>query len=164
MPINPILASALLSGAVGGVKTLVDADREGRQRRLAAEKARMSPWTGIKPNEVEEADPIGNTLQAVTTGISLGQGIENAGMANDLRAAEIDYLKSMTPEAFKAAAPEVAPAITAPAPAPTPSAPPPFSPAPMSNGWTGMEVPDLYHPSALKPNVLPGSPWMNYSR
>lgn len=55
----------------------VDAPRAERQRKLAAETARYSPWTNMVPGAVNEADPFGSALQMGTTGAMLGQGMQS---------------------------------------------------------------------------------------
>jgi hypothetical protein len=37
-----------------------DMGKESRQRQLAASTQRYSPWTGLKANDIEQANPIGD--------------------------------------------------------------------------------------------------------
>lgn len=73
---------AVIGGALGLGKSLFfDKSKENRERKLAAETARWSPWTGMSPNQIQEADPFGSTLQGVSTGLSMTQNMENADTA-----------------------------------------------------------------------------------
>ena len=69
----------LLTGGLAGAGLLkgltIDKAKEDRQRKLAAETARYSPWTNMVPGAVNEADPFGSALQGGFTGAALGQGI-----------------------------------------------------------------------------------------
>lgn len=63
----------LIGGAAGLAKSeLVDKPRANRQRKLAAETQRYSPWTGLQADPVQEADPLGSMLQYGTTGAMMG--------------------------------------------------------------------------------------------
>lgn len=82
MPL-PLLALAGIGAGGGLLKSfLSDQPRAERQRKLAAETARYSPWTGMNPQAVQEADPFGSALQFGTTGAMLGQGLQSQA-AND---------------------------------------------------------------------------------
>jgi hypothetical protein len=52
---------------------LVDRPREEEQRRRAAVTARWSPWTGMAPGAVQEANPLGSAMEAGLTGAALSQ-------------------------------------------------------------------------------------------
>jgi hypothetical protein len=129
----PIVLAAI-SGGLGFAKGLADKEREGRQRRLAGETARMSPWTGMKPNEVHEADILGTTAQGALTGASMGQniqGMEQSQQFNELlnQRLQQDIAKNAVPAAVtsvagaasgaKALAPQMPAAPKAPVSAPT---------------------------------------------
>ena len=64
---------ALLAGAGLAKSELVDRPREERQRQQAAITARWSPWTGMSPNAVQNADPFGSAIQGGLTGAMLSQ-------------------------------------------------------------------------------------------
>jgi hypothetical protein len=64
----------LMAGAGLLKSELVDRPREEEQRRQAAITARWSPWTGMTPNAIQTADPIGSAMQAGLTGAMLSQG------------------------------------------------------------------------------------------
>lgn len=54
----------------------IDKPKEKRQRKLAAETQRLSPWTGMEAGPVEEANPFGSALQYGTTGAMMGAQYE----------------------------------------------------------------------------------------
>lgn len=65
---------------------LIDRPREERQRRQAANTMRYSPWTGMAPGAIQEADPLGSAMEAGLTGAMLSQNQQklDAGKAKDL--------------------------------------------------------------------------------
>lgn len=64
-----------IGAGLGLLKTLAfDAPRARRERKLAAETQRLSPWTGLKPGAISEPDPVGSALGFGLTGYQLGQG------------------------------------------------------------------------------------------
>lgn len=75
----------------------VDRPREKRQRRLAAETQRYSPWTGMTAQPVQEADPFGSAFQGGLTGLSLGQGMEMMKGQKELADAQMRYLDRLGP-------------------------------------------------------------------
>ena len=74
----PLIAAGIGAGLLKS--QFIDKPKEERQRRLAAETQRLSPWTGMQAGPIQEADPFGSALQMGTTGAMLGQGIQ--GMEN----------------------------------------------------------------------------------
>lgn len=55
--------------AAGLLKSeLVDKPRARKDRQLQAKTAELSPWTGMKPSAVKEADPFGTALQFGSAG------------------------------------------------------------------------------------------------
>lgn len=66
----------LAIGALVGVakNQLVDVPREKKQRALAAATQRLSPWTGLQAQPIQQADLLGNALQFGST----GAGMKNA--------------------------------------------------------------------------------------
>lgn len=74
-----------------GKSFLVDQPKEQRQRELAANTALYSPWTGLTPDKVEEADPFGSGLQGMTAGMMYKQ----AGATSDLQQGQADLNKQM---------------------------------------------------------------------
>ena len=74
----PLIIGGGMAG-LGLIKGLtLDKSKADRQRKLAAETARYSPWTGMAPSAVEEADPFGSAMQGGVSGAMLGQGVQNA--------------------------------------------------------------------------------------
>ena len=85
---DPLTLGLLLGGAGLLKSEVVDRPKERRQRKLAAETQRYSPWTGLRAGEIQEADPFGSTLQFGLTGASLGQSVaaqEQAKQMADLQ-------------------------------------------------------------------------------
>jgi hypothetical protein len=86
----PILTPAILAGvgALGGVakSELIDRPKEKRDRKLQAETARYSPWTGLRAGAVNEADPLASALSFGTAGAQLGFGMQ--GAANNTKIAD----------------------------------------------------------------------------
>lgn len=76
----------LMAGMGLAKSELVDRPREERQRRQAAITARWSPWTGMAPGAIQEADPFGSAMEAGLTGAMLSQNQQklDAGKAKDL--------------------------------------------------------------------------------
>lgn len=73
------LALLAIGAAMGLAKSeLVDRPKEKRQRKLAAETQRLSPWTGLQAGQIQEADPFGSALSFGMTGASLGQNMQAA--------------------------------------------------------------------------------------
>ena len=67
---------------------LVDRPREERQRRQAAITARWSPWTGMAPGGIQEADPLGSAMEAGLTGAMLSQNQQKLDAADAAAAAK----------------------------------------------------------------------------
>lgn len=83
------LTGLAIAAAIGLAKSeLVDRPKEQRQRKLAGETQRLSPWTGLQAGQIQEADPIGTAMQFGATGAMMGQGYEasklNEAAANRL--------------------------------------------------------------------------------
>lgn len=71
------LTLALILGGTGLLKGLTsDRNKEARDRELQAKTAQYSPWTGLRPRDVQEADPFGNMLKYGATGAMLGQNLQ----------------------------------------------------------------------------------------
>jgi hypothetical protein len=94
-----------IGAGVGLLKSqIVDRPKEERQRKLAAETQRYSPWTGLQAQQVQEADPLGNAMQFGVNSGMMGQGIKNQEGAEKLRDAQVNYLNRNTPSPQSAAA------------------------------------------------------------
>lgn len=88
----------LLGGGVaaGLLKNyLVDAPAAERDRKLQSQIARYSPWTGLAPTKVNEANPFNSALQFGSTGAALGQESEK----NDLFKKWLNGYKGIGPQA-----------------------------------------------------------------
>lgn len=81
---------------------LVDRPREERQRRQAAITARWSPWTGMAPGAIQEADPLGSAMEAGLTGAMLSQNQQklDAGKAKDLAEIPVTGGAGTSPQAM----------------------------------------------------------------
>lgn len=96
MPLWPILA------ATGAAKAeLIDKPKADRQRQRAAVQTMYSPWTGLQPEKVEEADTLGSALQWGLAGAMMGGGeaaaaegaaAEGAGAATAAKTAQATSL------------------------------------------------------------------------
>lgn len=73
------LIGGLIGTAAGGVKSLLGAGKVNRERHLAAETTRYSPWTGLKGTMPEESNPLGDMISGGTAGATFGQNISEAG-------------------------------------------------------------------------------------
>ncbi len=72
--------------AAGLLKSqLVDKPREDRQRRLASETQRYSPWTHMQAQPIQEADPFGSALGFGSQGASLGMQMDSADAARGMQ-------------------------------------------------------------------------------
>lgn len=89
---NPITMMAIGAGTGLLKSELIDRPKEGRQRALAAETARMSPWTGLKPEPIQEADPFGSAIQGGMSGASFGQNMEDQASKKQLMEAQTSWL------------------------------------------------------------------------
>lgn len=105
------LTLALIMGGVGLTKSfLVDQPKENRQRQLAAETQRYSPWTGLQAGPIQEADPFGSTLQGGAQGFAMGQNAQNYEGSKKLQEAQANYLNKMNgASASMDASPSMAP-------------------------------------------------------
>jgi hypothetical protein len=73
---NPILAGVLIGMGVGAAKNiLVDQPREKKQRKLAAEVTRYSPWTGHEAQPVKPASMFESMLGYGGTGAMIGSSV-----------------------------------------------------------------------------------------
>ena len=79
------LTLSLIMGGGGLLKSLIsDGPKASRQRKLAAETQRLSPWTGLQAGPVKEADPLGSALQFGLTGAQVGSNLEESARQADL--------------------------------------------------------------------------------
>ncbi len=79
-----VLVAAGAGAGVGvGKSELVDRPREERQRKLAAQTQRYSPWTGLQAQPIQEAKPFDSALQYGGTGAMMASGINNQQAQTD---------------------------------------------------------------------------------
>lgn len=85
--------------ALAGMKMIGDTGKESRQRKLASETQRYSPWTNLQANPIQEADPLGTAMQTYGT-IEAGKAGEadKAGKLK-LQNAQVDYLNTLNGQA-----------------------------------------------------------------
>lgn len=83
---------AIIGGGVGlGKGILYDQPREERERKLAAETQRFSPWTGLKAEKPKEANVMGDVMTFGLAGASMGQSMEAAKAQQGLTNALTNY-------------------------------------------------------------------------
>jgi len=70
---EPMTIGLLAGAGAGLLKGLHERKQEARDRALAAETARWSPWTGMQPKMPQRTDVMGNVISGGTTGLLLGQ-------------------------------------------------------------------------------------------
>ena len=70
---EPMTIGLLAGAGAGLLKGLLGRKQETRDRALAAETARWSPWTGMQPKMPQRTDVMGNVISGGTTGLLLGQ-------------------------------------------------------------------------------------------
>lgn len=74
----PLIGAGI--GAAGGIlKSILGADKEKRDRQLAADTQRLSPWTGMQAGPIAQNDVMGNILQGGVGGAMQQQAFGNAG-------------------------------------------------------------------------------------
>jgi hypothetical protein len=96
---DPITMALMFGGMGLGKSFLVDQPKEARQRKLAAETQRYSPWTGLQAGAINEADPFGATLQGAASGASFGQNMEQNNSDLESKKLYQDWMRSRTPQA-----------------------------------------------------------------
>lgn len=92
---DPVTMSLILGGT-GLVKGMtVDKWKEDRDRWLASQTQRYSPWTGLRAGEIKEADPFGNTMQGAFSGMAQGQKMQEADAGQKLMEAQTKYYNGL---------------------------------------------------------------------
>ncbi len=133
------LAVGIGAGAGLLKSQVVDRPKEKRQRHLAAETQRYSPWTGMQAGPIQEADPFGSMLQGGMTGATIQQGLGQQKLQNGLITAQTDALNNWS-QAGGGLRSELPPNMAASAAA-----------GPMAGGPAAQAAPNLYGQG--------GSPW-----
>lgn len=72
------ITMAVIGGGIGLGKGILDQQREAKDRQMAAEIARWSPWTGMQTPMPKRADVLGSTMQGAMGGAMMGQNIAKA--------------------------------------------------------------------------------------
>lgn len=80
-----IAGTTLASLAMGAGKYAADSSKAGRQRKLAAETQRYSPWTGLEAKAPDEPSLAGTELQFGSMGAQMGMGIHNMGVQQGMQ-------------------------------------------------------------------------------
>ncbi len=89
---------ALIFGGLGALKSqAIDKPALNRQRDLAAETQRNSPWTGLTAKPVPEADTFGTAMQFGLTGAQMGENASLYNLDRKLKAQQLanERLKSL---------------------------------------------------------------------
>lgn len=73
--IAPLAIGALIGAGLGLLKGKGDKEQERRDRALAAETARWSPWTGMQAQMPQNVSMAGEVLKGGATGAMMGQGM-----------------------------------------------------------------------------------------
>lgn len=82
------LTLGLIFGGLGLGKSIgLDMPRERRDRKLAAETQRYSPWTHMTAPPIRDANPLGDVLQFGTTGVGLANAQGNYDADQKLKSA-----------------------------------------------------------------------------
>lgn len=82
-------------------KIASDSGKESRDKKLAAETQRYSPWTGLQAQPVHYADPAGSAMQGFGSGVAMHQGMQNAEMDQKLKDAQVGWMnRGGSPQPF----------------------------------------------------------------
>jgi hypothetical protein len=68
----PFWIPLAVGGGLGLVKGLMNKSRENKDRALAAETWRNSPWTGVRPGAVERSNLVGDVAGGLASGALAG--------------------------------------------------------------------------------------------
>lgn len=69
----PPLAGAIIGGVSGIAKGIGGAQREAKERQLAADTQRYSPWTGLQAGNISKANVAGDILGGAAGGAAASQ-------------------------------------------------------------------------------------------
>lgn len=84
-----------LAAIMGGVQMLSGAQKEKRDKTLAAATQRYSPWTGNKAGPIEYADPAATAMQTYGATLGMNQSAANQAGQQKLIDAQTKYFNSM---------------------------------------------------------------------
>lgn len=82
---------------LGGMSMLQNLDKEQRDRKLAAETQRYSPWTQLRAQPIEQANPYGDLAQTGAGVLGYQQAQEAAALRKQLTQAQIKALGGRSP-------------------------------------------------------------------
>ena len=88
------LAMAAGGAAMGAMKNQGDEQIEAEDRRMAAETARYSPWTGMQPGQIRQANLQNNVMQGAMAGGMMGMNVNQMNQGNALMDAQTNYYNS----------------------------------------------------------------------
>lgn len=106
---DPLTIGLMAGGGLGLVKGILDQGREAKDRQVAAETTRYSPWTHMQAQPVQRADLLGSAMQGGTAGAMMGQGYQNMQNQQGLVDAQTGYYNAAARGAAGAAPPAPAP-------------------------------------------------------
>lgn len=89
---DPLTIGLLL----GGTKMISDSYKEKRDKNLAAETQRYSPWTHNQAGAIQYADPLGTGMQAVGSGLMAKQNDQNTASSQKLLDAQSNYFNNLS--------------------------------------------------------------------
>lgn len=70
---------------------MIDEPAANRQRKLAAETQRYSPWTHLQAQAPQDPNAIGQMLQYGATGAAIGSGMKKGTTGDDVASASKAY-------------------------------------------------------------------------
>lgn len=81
----------LAGSALGMMKGNKDEQQAERDRKLAAETVRYSPWTHLQAQPVKEANKMGDVMQGAMQGYAMDQNMAAAKETSALNQAKIGW-------------------------------------------------------------------------
>ena len=88
------LAMAGAGALLGYMKNEGDEKIEAEDRRLAAETMRYSPWTGMRPGQIRQANLQNAMMQGAMSGGMMGMNMNQMNQGNQLMDAQTNYYNS----------------------------------------------------------------------
>lgn len=80
---DPITVTALIGGALGGVKSIFDKQKEDQDRLQNSQIARFSPWTGMKTGPVRLSPGVfSNVVGGAENALLASQTLKQLGLMN----------------------------------------------------------------------------------
>jgi len=72
----PPVLGAVIGGVSGIAKGIGGAQREAKERQLAADTQRYSPWTGLQAGNITKSNVAGDVLGGATGGMAAAQSFQ----------------------------------------------------------------------------------------